>query len=130
MITALRLARIPGAIRIDGQRLLSVLGIPLAAGLAMAAAVAATGPDRLEQAGGMVPFVLEFVRFCYLAVGSAHLAAGAAERVNGGRTAGLWLNDGDDATAVGGPSFWTLFPNHMDAAAAAFAVTLATLWIG
>ncbi|MCW2247382.1 hypothetical protein M2352_003016 [Azospirillum fermentarium] len=130
MLTALRQARIPDAIRIDGQRLLSMLGIPLAAGLAMAAAVAVTGPDRMEQAGGAVPFVLDFVRFCYLAVGSAHLAAAAAERVNGGQDAGIWLNGGDDATAAGGHAFWTLFPNHIDAAAAAFAMTLATLWIG
>lgn len=131
MLTALRQNRIPGAIRIDGQRLLSVLGIPLAAGLAMAAAIAATGPGRMDEAGGALPFALDFVRFCYLAVGSAHLAAAAAERMNGGVNARIWLSGGDDdATAAGGPSFWTLFPNHLDAAAAAFAVTLSTLWLG
>ncbi len=130
MLTALqRRTRVPGAIRIDGQRLLSVLGIPLAAALAMAAAVAATGPARVGEAGGALPFVLEFVRFCYLAVGSAHLAGAAAERMNGGLNARLWLND-DGTTAAGTMAFWTVFPNHIDAAAASIAVTLATVWLG
>ena len=120
---------IPRADRLDGQRLLSVLAIPLAAALAMATAVAATGTtDRIAEAGGSVAFVLGFVKFCYLAVGMAHLSGAVAERTNGGLPAGLWLDEaggGTRAPAVppGAVPFWYAFPNHVDGAAIALAFT-------
>lgn len=119
---------IPRADRIDTQRLLSVVAIPLAAALAMASAVAATGGDvdRIADAGGMASFVLNFVKFSYLAVGIAHLSGAIAEKANGGLPAGLWLDEGgpEEPLPRGADPFWHAFPNHVDGAAIAIAVTL------
>ena len=123
---------IPRADRIDTQRLLSVVAIPLAAALAMASAVAATGGavDRIAEAGGAAAFVLNFVKFCYLAVGMAHLSGAVAEKANGGLPAGLWLDEGsepDQRTPHGADPFWYAFPNHVDGAAIAIGVTMVCL---
>ncbi|WP_029007421.1 hypothetical protein [Azospirillum halopraeferens] len=120
---------IPRADRVDGQRLLSVVAIPLAAAVAMATAVAATGAsDPIAEAGGAFAFVLGFVKFCYLAVGMAHLSGAVAERTNGGLPAGLWLDEAGGGTRSPAPPpgadpFWYAFPNHVDGAAIALAVT-------
>lgn len=122
---------IPRADRIDTQRLLSVVAIPFAAALAMASAVAATGGavDRIAEAGGMAAFVLSFVKFCYLAVGMAHLSGAIAEKTNGGLAAGLWLDEseGEQTVPHGADPFWYAFPNHVDGAAIAIGVTMLTL---
>lgn len=117
---------IPNAQRIDTQRLLSVVAIPLAAAIAMASAVAATGgaTDPIAEAGGAMAFVLNFVKFCYLAVGMAHLSGAIAERTNGGLAAGLWLDEFDQPEPVTKEAFWHAFPNHLDGAAIAGCVTL------
>lgn len=124
------MTRIPTAARIDTQRLLSVVAIPLAAALAMASAVAATGiaVDRIAEAGGTGPFILNFVKFCYLAVGMAHLSGALAERFNGGLPAGLWLDEGGEPEPLprGADPFWHAFPNHVDGAAIAIGVTMLT----
>ncbi|HYD64892.1 hypothetical protein [Azospirillum sp.] len=125
---------IPTAARIDTQRLLSVVAIPFAAALAMATAVAATGGsvDRIAEAGGATPFLLNFVKFCYLAVSMAHLSGALAERMNGGLPAGLWLDevDGADPAPAGADAFWHAFPNHVDGAAIAMMVTLLCWLLG
>ncbi|MGQ9367620.1 hypothetical protein [Azospirillum sp. A39] len=119
---------VPFADRVDAQRLLSVVAIPFAAALAMATAVAATGStDRIAEAGGTMAFVLGFVKFCYLAVGMAHLSGAVAERTNGGLPAGLWLDEANGASRPAPPPgsdpFWYAFPNHVDGAAIALAFT-------
>lgn len=125
------LTKVPHAGQVDPQRLLSVVAIPFAAALAMATAVAATGGpvDRVAEAGGMVAFVLEFVKFCYLAVGMAHLSGAIAEKTTGGLPAGLWLDETDEPAAVppGADPFWHAFPNHVDGAAIAIGVTMICL---
>jgi hypothetical protein len=126
---------IPTAARIDAQRLLSVVAIPFAAALAMATAVAATGGsvDRIAEAGGTAPFLLNFIKFCYLAVSMAHLSGALAERMNGGLPAGLWLDELDDAghrVPAGADPFWHAFPNHVDGAAIAMLVTLLCWMLG
>ena len=123
---------IPNAQRIDAQRLLSVVAIPFAAAVAMAAAVAATSgfTDPIAEAGGALSFVLEFVKFCYLAVGMAHLSGAIAERTNGGLAAGLWLDEMDEQEPVTGEEFWRAFPNHVDGAAIATGVTLLCFLLG
>ncbi len=117
--------------RVDTQRLLSVVAIPLAAAIAMASAVAATGGavDRIAEAGGTVAFVLDFVKFCYLAVGMAHLSGAIAEKANGGLPAGLWLDESEEQRPLphGADPFWHAFPNHVDGAAIAIGVTMLTL---
>lgn len=122
---------IPNADRVDTQRLLSVVAIPLAAAIAMASAVAATGGavDRIAEAGGTVAFVLDFVKFCYLAVGMAHLSGAIAEKANGGLPAGLWLDESEEPQPLprGADPFWYAFPNHVDGAAIAIGVTMLTL---
>lgn len=117
---------VPGARRVDPQRLLSVVAIPLAAAIAMATAVAATGSftDPVGEAGGTLAFVLEFVKFCYLAVAMAHLSGALAERLNGGIAAGLWLDEMDSPEPVTREEFWQAFPNHIDGAAIAALVTV------
>lgn len=121
---------IPTAARIDTQRLLSVVAIPLAAAIAMASAVAATGSavDRIAEAGGTLAFLLSFVKFCYLAVGMAHLSGALAEKANGGLPAGLWLDEGAEPEPLprGADPFWHAFPNHVDGAAIAIGVTMLT----
>ena len=118
---------IPNAQRVDTSRLLSVVAIPFAAAIAMATAVAAMGgvTDPIAEAGGAMAFLLNFVKFCYLAVAMAHLSGAIAERTNGGLPAGLWLDEYDEPEPVSKESFWQAFPNHLDGAAIAGCVTLA-----
>ena len=117
---------IPNAQRVDAQRLLSVIAIPFAAAIAMATAVAATGgfSDPVAEAGGPLPFMLEFVKFCYLAGGMTHLSGAIAERTNGGLAAGLSLHELDEPEPVTKEEFWIAFPNHVDGATIATCVTL------
>ncbi|ALJ35449.1 hypothetical protein D9623_09975 [Azospirillum brasilense] len=117
---------IPYAGRVDSQRLLSVVAIPFAAAIAMATAVAAMGgvTDPIAEAGGPMTFVLNFVKFCYLAVSMAHLSGALAERANGGLPAGLWLDEMDREEPESRESFWHAFPNHLDGAAIAGCVTM------
>ena len=123
---------IPNARRIDPQRLLSVALIPLAAALAIATTVAATGSatDPVGEAGGTLAFVLEFVKLCYLAVATAHLSGAIAERTCGGMAAGLWLDEFDSPEATPKEEFWRAFPNHVDGAAIAGAVTMLCVLLG
>ncbi|MBP2227578.1 hypothetical protein J2847_000858 [Azospirillum agricola] len=123
---------IPNARRVDSQRLLSVVAIPLAAAIAMAAAVAATGSvtDPIGEAGGALAFVLEFAKFCYLAVATAHLSGAIAERIGGGMAAGLWLDEFDAPEPLSKEEFWQAFPNHVDGAAIAGAVALFCIALG
>lgn len=119
--------RIPGARRVEAQRLMSVMAIPLAAAVTMATGVAALpGPvDRVAEAGGGVAFVLEFVKVSYLAVAMAHLSGALAERLSGGLPAGVWLaGEEDEAARAPGAGFWDAFPNHLDGSALALAVTV------
>lgn len=129
---ALSSLTVPGARRVDPQRLLSVVAIPLAAAIAMASAVAATGSvsDPIGEAGGTMAFVLEFVKFCYLAVGMAHLSGALAERLNGGIAAGLWLDEMDEPEPITKEEFWQAFPNHLDGAAIAALVTVLCFLLG
>ena len=117
---------IPDAARVDTQRLLSVVAIPFAAAIAMATAVAATGgvTDPVAEAGGPMAFVLNFVKFCYLAVSMAHLSGALAERTNGGLPAGLWLDEMDRSEHEPREPFWHAFPNHLDGAAIAGCITM------
>ncbi len=117
---------IPDATRVDTQRLLSVVAIPFAAAIAMATAVAATGgvTDPVAEAGGPMAFVLNFVKFCYLAVSMAHLSGALAERTNGGLPAGLWLDEMDRSEHEPREPFWHAFPNHLDGAAIAGCITI------
>ena len=117
---------IPDAARVDTQRLLSVVAIPFAAAIAMATAVAATGgvTDPVAEAGGPMAFVLNFVKFCYLAVSMAHLSGALAERTNGGLPAGLWLDEMDRSEHEPREPFWHAFPNHLDGAAIAGCITI------
>ncbi|HYG86536.1 MAG TPA: hypothetical protein VD978_09785 [Azospirillum sp.] len=123
--------RIPRADRLDTQHLLSVVAIPFAAAIAMASAVAATGGavDRIAEAGGMAGFVLSFVKFCYLAVGMAHLSGAIVEKSNGRLAVGLWLDESEGAQPVphDADPFWHAFPNHVDGAAIAIGVTMLCL---
>jgi hypothetical protein len=124
--------QIPNAKHVDTQRLLSVVAIPFAAAVAMATAVAATGgfTDPVAEAGGPLPFVLEFVKFCYLAVGMAHLSGAIADRVTGGLAAGLSIDELDEPEPVSKEEFWRAFPNHLDGAAIATGVTLLCFLLG
>lgn len=117
---------IPDARRVDGQRLLSVVAIPFAAAIAMATAIAGIGgvTDPIAEAGGMLAFVLGFVKFCYLAVSMAHLSGAIAERTTGGLPAGLWLDEMDEREPLTRDAFWHAFPNHLDGAAIAGCITL------
>ncbi|AWK86889.1 hypothetical protein [Azospirillum thermophilum] len=123
---------IPRARHVDSQRLLSVVAIPLAAAIAMASAVAATGSatDPIGEAGGAVSFLLEFVKFCYLAVAMAHLSGAIAERTNGGIAAGLWLDELDEPEPLTKDELWQAFPNHLDGAAIAALVTVLCFLLG
>lgn len=121
------ISRIPSARRVETQRLLSVVAIPFAAALAMGTAVLASGTAGLPTAegGGVVAFLLEFVKFCYLAVGMAHLSGALAERFTGGLPAGLWLDElGEERTPATAQSFWDTFPNHVDGSAIALGVAV------
>lgn len=130
--TAMTSPFIPKARRVDSQRLLSVVAIPLAAAIAMAATVAATGSatDPVGEAGGAMAFVLEFAKFCYLAVATAHLSGAIAERTCGGMAAGLWLDEFDAPEPAPKEEFWRAFPNHVDGAAIAGAVALLCILLG
>lgn len=123
---------IPNARRVDPQRLLSVMAIPLAAAIAIAATVTATGSatDPVGEAGGALALVLEFAKFCYLAVAMAHLSGAIAERIGGGMAAGLWLDEFDAPEPAPKEEFWRAFPNHVDGAAIAGAVTLLCILLG
>lgn len=123
---------IPNARRIDTQRLLSVAAIPLAAAIAMAATVAATGgaTDPVAEAGGPMAFILEFTKFCYLAVAAAHLSGAITERLCGGIAAGLWLDEYDAPEPTPKEEFWRAFPNHVDGAAIAGALTVLCFLLG
>lgn len=117
---------LPSARRVESQRLLCVALVPFAAAVAMASAVAATGTasDAVAEAGGALAFILNFVKFCYLAVAMAHLSGAVTERVMAsGSGLGLWM---DELNRGRGPAegFWDTFPNHVDGSAIALAVTL------
>ncbi|MCG5241746.1 hypothetical protein [Azospirillum doebereinerae] len=123
---------IPTARRVDTQRLLSVAAIPLAAAVAMATTVAAVGgvTDPVAEAGGAMAFVLEFIKFCYLAVATAHLSGAITDRICGGMAAGLWLDEFDAPEPAPKEEFWQSFPNHVDGAAIAGAVTMLCIALG
>jgi hypothetical protein len=113
---------VPGAVRIDRQRLLSVSAIPLAAALAMATAVLASDGDvtvLTATTGGAVAIILSFMKVCYLAVGAAHLSGAITERTMG-IAPPLWLDGATD----GREGFWQAFPNHLDGAAIALAIAV------
>lgn len=114
---------IPGARRVELERLLSVLGIPFAAALVLATGVAVSGlGGGNEEVFG---FVLEIEKLCYLAVGMAHVSGALAERINGAMPAGSWLDESDqDRTPTDSRTFWETFPNHADGAVLAFAAAL------
>ncbi|CAO3400320.1 hypothetical protein VH569_09515 [Azospirillum sp. 11R-A] len=117
---------VPTARRIDRQRLLSVALIPLAAAIAMASTVAATGftASPLGEANSTLGFLLDFVKFCYLAVAMAHLSGAIADHTCGSLAAGLSMDEYDAPEPVSKDEFWRAFPNHVDGAAIAGAVTL------
>lgn len=114
---------IPGARRIELERLLSVLGIPFTAALVLATGVAASGLGGGDQ--GTVGFVLDIEKLCYLAVGMAHVSGALAERINGAMPAGSWFDEFDqDRSPTDHHTFWETFPNHADGAVLAFAAAL------
>ncbi|CAO3355852.1 hypothetical protein GBZ48_03630 [Azospirillum melinis] len=117
---------VPTARRIDRQRLLSVALIPFAAAIAMASTVAATGftASPLGEANSTLGFLLDFVKFCYLAVAMAHLSGAIADHTCGSLAAGLSMDEYDAPEPVSKDEFWRAFPNHVDGAAIAGAVTL------
>ncbi|PWC76677.1 hypothetical protein [Azospirillum sp. TSH64] len=117
---------VPTARRIDRQRLLSVALIPFAAAIAMASTVAATGftASPLGEASSTLGFLLDFVKFCYLAVAMAHLSGAIADHTCGSLAAGLSMDEYDAPEPVSKDEFWRAFPNHVDGAAIAGAVTL------
>ncbi|WP_377809547.1 hypothetical protein ABNQ38_17755 [Azospirillum sp. A29] len=117
---------VPTARRIDRQRLLSVALIPFAAAIAMASTVAATGftASPLGEANSTLGFLLDFVKFCYLAVAMAHLSGAIADHTCGSLAAGLSIDEYDAPEPVSKDEFWRAFPNHVDGAAIAGAVTL------
>ncbi|CAO3407022.1 hypothetical protein [Azospirillum largimobile] len=117
---------VPTARRIDSQRLLSVALIPFAASVAMASTVAATGftASPLGESTSTLGFLLDFTTFCYLAVAMAHLSGAIADRTCGGMAAGLSMDEFDAPEPISGEEFWQAFPNHVDGAAIAGAVTL------
>jgi len=117
---------VPTARRIDQQRLLSVALIPFAAAIAMASTVAATGftASPLGEASSTLGFLLDFVKFCYLAVAMAHLSGAIADHTCGSLAAGLSMDEYDAPEPVSKDEFWRAFPNHVDGAAIAGAVTL------
>ena len=73
---------------------------------------------------GALAFLLNFVKFCYLAVGMAHLSGAVAEKANGGLPAGLWLDEMDRSEHEPREPFWHAFPNHLDGAAIAGCITM------
>lgn len=114
---------IPGARRVELERLLSVLGIPFAAALVLATGVAVSGLGGGTQ--GTFSFVLDVEKLCYLAVGMAHVSGALAERINGAMPAGSWFDEFDqDRSPTDARIFWEIFPNHADGAALAFAAAL------
>jgi hypothetical protein len=117
---------VPTARRIDQQRLLSVALIPFAAAIAMASTVAATGftASPLGEASSTVGFLLDFMKFCYLAVAMAHLSGAIADHTCGSLAAGLSMDEYDAPEPISKDEFWRAFPNHVDGAAIAGAVTL------
>ncbi|WP_148219261.1 hypothetical protein [Azospirillum sp. B510] len=121
-----RLFPVPKANRIDRQRLLSVALIPFAAAIAMASTVAATGitASPLGEARSTLGFLLDFVEFCYLAVAMAHLSGAIADHSCGSLAAGLSIDEYDAPEPMSRDEFWRAFPNHVDGAAIAGAVTL------
>lgn len=127
-----KLFPVPTARRIDGHRLLSVALIPLAAAIAMASTVAATGMTAtpLGEANSTLGFLLDFATFCYLAVAMAHLSGAIAERTCGGMAAGLSMDEFDAPEPISKDEFWRAFPNHIDGAAIAGAVTLLCILAG
>ncbi len=122
---------IPRADRIDAQRLLSMIMLPFAAALAMASAAAVGGGavERIAEAGGMAPFVLGFVQFCYLAVGMAHLSGVIVEKINDRLVTGARGNE-TQSEPQGLTLSWHDFPNHIDGAAIACGVTVLCLLVG
>jgi len=123
---------VPTARRIDRQRLLSVALIPFAAAIAMASTVAATGftASPLGEANSTLGFLLDFVKFCYLAVAMAHLSGAIADHTCGSLAAGLSMDEYDAPEPVSKDEFWRAFPNHVDGAAIAGAVTLLSVIAG
>lgn len=123
---------VPTARRIDRHRLLSVALIPFAAAIAMASTVAATGftASPLGEANSTLGFLLDFVKFCYLAVAMAHLSGAIADHTCGSLAAGLSMDEYDAPEPVSKDEFWRAFPNHVDGAAIAGAVTLLSVIAG
>ncbi|PGH53964.1 hypothetical protein CRT60_29465 [Azospirillum palustre] len=123
---------VPTARRIDRQRLLSVALIPFAAAIAMASTVAATGftASPLGEANSTLGFLLDFVKFCYLAVAMAHLSGAIADHTCGSLAAGLSMDEYDAPEPVSKDEFWRAFPNHVDGAAIAGAVTMLSVIAG
>lgn len=123
---------VPTARRIDRQRLLSVALIPFAAAIAMASTVAATGftASPLGEANSTLGFLLDFVKFCYLAVAMAHLSGAIADHTCGSLAAGLSMDEYDAPEPMSKDEFWRAFPNHVDGAAIAGAVTLLSIIAG
>ncbi|PWC32520.1 hypothetical protein [Azospirillum sp. TSO35-2] len=120
------LPSVPTARHVDSQRLMSVVAIPFAAAIAMASTVAATGVTAtpLGETHSTLGFLLDFTTFCYLAVAMAHLSGAIAERTCGGMAAGLSMDEFDAPEPMSTDEFWGAFPNHVDGAAIAGAVTL------
>lgn len=105
----------PGADSVDLRLLGVVLTLPAAFGLAVAALVGAVSPDAVGI-GGWAAFAQGMVELSYLGTAAAQAGFHLVET--------LGLAGGDEGAAPpAGP--WRLFPNALDAAVLAFALTLA-----
>lgn len=118
------LSRIPSARRVDGPFLLMVVAMPLVAALAASLGVLLIGPT---DAGGPVAVLLDVAKFCYLAVGMAHLSRGLVDRTDGGLASQAWWNPWYEAEGLRSQDtadYWHCFPNHFDGAAIGVAMAL------
>lgn len=122
---------IPPALDIALDRLLLFLaGPPALAVFVTLASLVTAGGEAVAAAGGLAASLLGWTKLCYALAALFQLAAGLAERTDGGPAAPEWWDDRAGAPDPGAatPSdggWWHVFPNRFDAAAVGFGLTLA-----
>lgn len=120
---------LPSAHRIAAGPLFAVIFMPAAMGLAIAGCVGLTVPEAMNGQDWRI-FAAALVKLCYLGTAAAHVGRFIMEVTDGGPENPAWWVGGFDDLPVPRPGAdadamarWHLFPNALDGALLAFALT-------
>ncbi|HYE50481.1 MAG TPA: hypothetical protein VEB20_12885 [Azospirillaceae bacterium] len=113
----------PGALKVELVPLATLVLLPAAAGLLVAACLSWLTPEA-AQAAGWTAFAMGVVKLCYLGTAAAHVGHWVADRGDGA-AALLGLAEEREGPAAPDPAFWHAFPNAVDGALLALALTTA-----